>query len=69
MGGGSLGDGEKLLDRGLAPAALEALIAFPQSFGDNMGHGLPRRLGNRLGETVSLRVFDIQSHGSSSSFL
>jgi hypothetical protein len=26
-------------------------------------------LGNRLGETVGFRVFDIQSHGFSSSFL
>jgi hypothetical protein len=31
LGGGALGDGEKLFDRGLLPAAAQAFVAFPQS--------------------------------------
>jgi hypothetical protein len=34
VGRGSLGDGEKFLDAGLASAALQAFIAFPQSLSD-----------------------------------
>jgi hypothetical protein len=52
LGRGSLGDGQKFLDGGLAAAALEAFVAFPQSFCDGTGQGLACSLGNGLGQTV-----------------
>jgi hypothetical protein len=65
LGGGALGDGEKLLNGGLAPAGLEAFVAFPQSFLDGTSHGLAGGLGNGLSKTVGFRIFDIEAHGVS----
>jgi hypothetical protein len=65
LGRGSLSDGEKFLDGGLASADPEAFVAFPQSFSDGTGQGLAGGFGNRLGQTVGFRVFDIQAHGVS----
>ena len=65
LGRGSLRNGEKFLDRGLASANPEAFVAFPQSFRDGTGQGLASGLGDGLGQTVGFRVLDIQAHGGS----
>jgi hypothetical protein len=65
LGGGTLGDGEKFLNGGFATEALEAFVAFSQSFLYGTSHGLAGDLGNRLSETVGFRVFDIEAQGTS----
>ena len=65
LGGGTLGDGQKFLEGGLAATALEPLKAFPLSFRDGASHGLAGGLGNGLRKAVGFRVLDIEGHGTS----
>ena len=59
MGGGSINDGSDVGGERFGIVPVEALKAFTQRYGDRAGQGLPRLLGDRLGETVGLRVFDV----------
>lgn len=61
LGGRALGDGKKFLDRGLATAVLEPLVAFPQSFLDGMSNGFASRISNGPCQTMCLRVLDIEA--------
>ena len=63
--GRALGDSQKFLYGGLASLALQAVVAFPESFRDGAGHRLAGSLGDGLSEAVSFWVFDIESHGLS----
>ena len=61
LGGGPLRDGKQFLDGSLASMALEAFVAFPQGFRDNISHRLAGGFGNGLSEAMGFRVFDVEA--------
>ena len=64
LSGGPPGDSEKFLDRGFIATPLEALVAFPQSFGDSMGQSFSGGLGDSLSKTMGFRILYIEAHVS-----
>jgi hypothetical protein len=66
VGGCALGNSPNVGGERFRIARLETFIALPQSFRDDAGHRLARRLGDCLGESVGFRVLDIEAHGGSS---
>ena len=55
-GSSPLRNREEFLNGGLTMMALQALVAFPQCFGDNTGRGFPWCLRNDRREAVRFRV-------------
>jgi hypothetical protein len=40
-------------------------VPLPEGFNDHLGKALPGFLGNRLGQTMSFRILDVETRGPS----
>jgi hypothetical protein len=58
-------DGHQFRQTCLALAFLDLCVPLPEGFNDHLGKALPGFLGNRLGQTMSFRILDVETRGPS----
>src|ERR1035437_249217 len=59
------GDGHQFRQTCLAFALLDLCVPLPEGFNDHLGQALPGFPGNRLGQTMGFRIFDVETHDRS----
>lgn len=60
--GGTVGDRQQFLNAGAALLAFDLGKALAQCIGDDAGHAFPRRVGNRLRQTMGFWILDAEAH-------